>query len=761
MSDSVVASRSGSILGHPVKRTEDVRLITGAGLYADDVKPAEDALYAAFVRSPHAHARINGINSTAAEALPGVVAVETSASLKLPARKGFDAISDQFNRSDLATDRVRFVGEPVAVVVATSRQAAADAAEQVEVDYEPLTAVVDAAAALEPGAELLFPEVGSNQCFQSGIGDDGTALDGAEVTVKLTFNNQRVAPAPMEPTAIVAQPNPETGGITVWTSSQGAHAIRNPLTASLGLSPEQVRVLSPDVGGGFGAKFGAYPEQVVVAALAQRLGRQVRYAESRTENLTNMHHGRAQFQELELGAKRDGKIVGIRVGITQDSGAYPQISAFLPTLTGMMMCGVYQVPHVAMKSRSAVTNTTPVSAYRGAGRPEAAALLERAMDLLAQEVGVDPAEVRRRNFIDPSAFPLKTVSGADYDSGEYAAALDKALETVDYAKVRAEQASRRASDDRRQLGVGISCYVEITGVGPIPEYGSVRVAADGAVTVYAGTGPSGQGHETTLAQVAAERLQVPMSQVSVIHSDTAIIRSGFGTVGSRSMQVGGSAVSEAALKVVEDARQLASEALEVDAADLEVAAGGLQVRGVPGKGMTWGELAQRAGDGGLQADVDFSQPGATFPFGVHVSVVEVDTETGDVRQLRHVAVDDCGRILNPLLVQGQQHGGIAQGVAQALYEEVVVDADGMPRTATFLDYGMPTANEMPVVDASNTETPTHMNPLGAKGIGESGTIGSGPAVHNAVLDALAPQGVRHIDMPLTPEKIWRALGAAG
>lgn len=754
---SRVEQVGASILGHPVKRTEDVRLITGAGLYADDVALAPDALHAVFVRSTLAHARVVSIDASAAEALPGVVAVHTAASLELGKRKGFPGIPDAFDRPELARDRVRFVGEPVAVVVAASRAAAEDAAGQVLVDYDALPAVVDPRAAQAPDAPILFEEAGTNVCHEAGAGDDDDPLAGAEVTVRLEFHNQRVAPAPMEPNALVAQPDPATCGLVVWASTQGTFAMRGVLSAALDLPPERVRVLSPDVGGGFGAKFGVYPEAVVVTALALRLDRQVRWVETRSENLVNMYHGRGQTQELELGARRDGTLVGLRLRILQDAGAYPQISAWLPNLTAMMMSGVYRLPKARWSAVSVVTNTTPLSAYRGAGRPEAAALIERAMDLLAAEIGLDPAELRRRNFLAPDAFPLTTVTGAAYDSGDYRAALDRALELTGYEDLRSEQARRRANGDRRVLGIGMSAYVEITGGGMPAEYGAVRVAGDGRVTVLAGTTPSGQGHETTLAQLAAERLQVPMSAVSVVHSDTAAVKWGFGTVGSRSMQMAGSAVDQACVELIEEARRLAAELLEVDPADLEVAGRGLRVRGVPTSAVGWADLAARAGDGGLRADVDFTQQGPTFPFGAHVAVIEVDLDTGSVRLRQHVAVDDCGTVLNPLLVKGQQHGGVAQGVAQALHEEVVIDADGTPRSASFLDYGIPTANELPQIVADGTRTPTPLNTLGVKGIGESGTIGAGPAVHNAVLDALAHLGVRHLDMPLTPEKVWRAV----
>jgi carbon-monoxide dehydrogenase large subunit len=450
----------------------------------------------------------------------------------------------------------------------------------------------------------------------------------------------------------------------------------------------------------------------------------------------------------------------MRVRVIADAGAYPGLGAWLPTFTGMMLSGVYRIPRIDYRADSVVTTTTPISAYRGAGRPEAATLIERAMDLLAAELEMDPVSVRRRNLIPPEAFPLKTAAGADYDSGEYAKALDRALEIAGYEELRREQALRRERGDVQLLGIGVSVYVEVTGGGAPVEFGSVGVRPDGTVLVLAGTSSHGQGHETTYAQLVAERLQVPMEQVEVVHSDTGRVPRGEGTVGSRSMQMGGAAIEVASREVIERGRSLASELLEADADDLEVGGGGIGVRGVPGSTVAWADLAARAGDEGLVAAVDFHQVGRTFPFGAHVAVVEVDRETGEARLVRHVAVDDCGTVLNPLLAQGQQHGGVAQGVAQALFEEVVYDADGNPRTASLLDYAAPTANELPFVETDRTVTPTHLNPLGVKGIGESGTIGSTPAVQSAVIDAIAHMGVRHLDMPLTPEKVWRAIADA-
>ena len=747
----------GSVLGNPVRRREDPRLVSGRGRYVDDV-PAAGGLVAVFVRSPLAHARIAGIDTGAAAALPGVAGVFTDRSLGLAPYKGFPGVPDPFVRSHLARDVVRYVGDPVAVVVAETGGQAADAAEAVLVDYEPLGAVTDLETAARDGV-LLFPDAGTNRCYQVTYGD-GAALDGAEEVITLRFVNQRLAPVPLEPNAVVAEPDGDTGGLRVWASSQSPFRVRDAIAAAAGLDPSLVRVIAPDVGGGFGAKAGFYPEQVVVGVLAARLGRPVRWAETRSENIVNMVQGRGQVQDLELGARADGTLTGLRVRLLADAGAYPGLGAWLPTFTGLMLSGVYAIPHIDYRADSIVTNTTPISAYRGAGRPEAASLIERAMDLLARRLAMDPVELRRRNLIPPDAFPLRTMAGADYDSGDYARSLDRALEVAGYERLRAEQAERRARGDRRLLGIGVSVYVEVTGGGSPVEFGSVEVRPDGRLLVLAGTSSHGQGHETTYAQLVADRFAVPMEQVEVVHSDTARVPRGEGTVGSRSMQMGGAAIELACREVLAQARRMAAEQLEADAADLEVADGGIRVRGVPSSARSWADLVAGAGEERLLAAVDFKQVGRTFPFGAHVAVVEVDAETGEARLVRHVAVDDCGHVLNPLLAEGQQHGGIAQGVAQALFEEMVYDSDGNPRTASLLDYAFPTANELPRFETDRTVTPTHLNALGVKGIGESGTIGSTPAVHNAVLDALGHLGVDHLDMPLTPEKVWQAIRRA-
>lgn len=748
----------GSVLGHPVRRREDPRLITGAGKFVDDVEVGPDHLFACFVRATMAHARIISIDLKEASKALGVSGAFAADSFGLAPRKSHFGLPDAFDRPPLATGVVRFVGEPVAVVVAESRAEAVDAADLVSVEYEPLIPVVDAIHALRPEAPVIFPKARTNVCHHIELGlPDEDALEGAEVRLALEFHNQRVAAVPMEPNGVVAVPAHDGTELTVWASCQSTIAVRDSIAASLGMAPERIRVVAPDVGGGFGAKMSLYPEQVVVAALALRTNRPVRWAETRSENLVNMVHGRAQIQWLELAATNDGHIIGLSVNAVQDAGAYPAIGAWLPTLTGTMLSGVYRIPHIRFVCDSVVTNTTPVASYRGAGRPEAAALLERAMDILAARVGVDPVEIRRRNYLHPTEFPLVTVVGGHYDSGDYGAALDRLLEMAGYENLRKRQQRRRNADDPILLGIGLSSYVEMTGGGGPREYGGIRIFPDGRVKVAAGTVANGQGHETTYAQLVSALLNVPMQAIEVIQADTMQVPYGYGTVGSRSMQMGGVAVHMATLKVIQQGREALSEQLEVDPADIEVVPGGLQVRGTPGSRVGWAQVAEAVGVDGLKAETDFDLPGRTYPFGAHLAVVEVDSETGQVRLIRHVAVDDCGRILNPRLVEGQQHGGIAQGVAQALFEEVIYDGQGTPQSASLLDYIVPTANELPILEAGRTITPTPLNPLGVKGIGESGTIGAGPAVHNAVLDALAPYGIIHLDMPLTPEKVWTSI----
>jgi carbon-monoxide dehydrogenase large subunit len=759
---------SGSILGNPVRRTEDPRILRGEAGYFDDLE-VEGLLHAVFVRSTMAHARIESIDTSEAAAMPGVVGVYGAEDLGLEPHQGFAMVPAALARPHLARDVVRFVGDMVAVVVGETRAQAADAAEAVIVDYEPLPAVIDPEAALADGAPILFPEHGSNLAIEFNFGEDPAILDDADVVVQGRFVNQRLAPVPMEPNGILVQLDGEDG-LTVHVPSQNPHSVRDSLAGAVGLDEERVRVIAPAVGGGFGAKAGMYPEFAVVATAARNLGRPLKWAETRSESMTAMTHGRAQIQYIELGLKRDGTFTALRGRIVCDGGAYPGIGAFLPYLTRSMGQGVYRIPKVEINARSAVTNTTPTDAYRGAGRPEAAALLERVVNMAAAELGRDPVDLRKQNFLRPDEFPLTTVTGASYDVGEYAKALDEACRVAGYDQLRREQAQRRERGDTKQLGVGVSVYVEVTAGGLFQEFGAVEVHTDGTVTATVGTSAHGQGHETAFKMIVAELLGVPMDAVRVVQSDTALVPRGMGTMGSRSLQIAGSALHKTSELVVEKGKRLAAHLLEADVADVVLHDNGrLGVAGVPATALSWAELALAAGDSakrppdldeGLRAELDFNQGEATYPFGAHIAVVEVDTETGRVELLRHVAVDDCGRVLNPLLVAGQQHGGIAQGIAQALYEGVAYDEDGNPQTANLMDYAMPSAAELPSFEASNTETPTPLNPLGAKGIGESGTIGSTPAAQNAVVDALSIYGIRHLDMPLTSERVWQAIRTA-
>ena len=757
-------ARSGSILGNAVRRKEDPGVLRGETQYFDDLA-FETMAHVVFVRSTFAHARLGAVDTSEAVTMPGVVGVYTADNLELPDQQGFAMLPPVFNRPPLARGTVRFVGDVIAAVVAETRAQAVDAAEMVIVDYDPLPVVIDPEAALSEDATVVFPEHGSNLAFEMNFGADPTVFEGADVVVSEVFYNQRLAGVPMEGNGTVAVPGPD-GTLTAWVPTQAPNGLQAPMAEALGLDTAAVRIVAPAVGGGFGPKAGAYVEHLITAKAALTLGRPVKWTETRSENMVSMVHGRAQVQHVELGLKRDGTIVGLRGTALADAGGYPAIGAFLPFFTRTMAQGVYRIPKIEFTVRSVVTNTTPTGAYRGAGRPEAASMLERIIDIAAVELDIDPAEIRRRNFLQPGDFPLTTVTGANYDNGEYENALDAALAASDYAGLRADQKARRDRGDVKQLGIGISSYVEITAPGLFVEYGAVEVHDDGTVTAKVGTSAHGQGHETAFAMIVSEVLGVPMDKVTLVQSDTAVIPRGQGTMGSRSLQTAGTAVFQASEVVLEKARTLAAHLLEASPDDIVVSDDGLEVTGVPASRRSWAELAAAANDparrpegmeAGLAHELDFNQGESSFPFGTHIAVVEVDTETGRVELLRHIAVDDCGRILNPLLVAGQQHGGIAQGAAQALFEHVQYDVDGQPVTANLVDYAMPSAAELPSFECSNTETPTPLNPLGAKGIGESGTIGSTPAVQNAVVDALSTFGVRHLDMPATAERVWQAL----
>jgi aerobic carbon-monoxide dehydrogenase large subunit len=752
-----------SILGNRVLRKEDPTFLTVGGTYVDDLQDERlaGAVHLTFVRSTMAHARILSIDVEEATKAPGVVAVFTAADLGMEAAPGMMLLNQEIKRSPLASDRVRFVGEPVAVVVTEERYQGEDAAELVFVDYDPLPAVVDPEDAAND--ELILHEAaGTNTVFAMESPPDPATFEGCEVVVTGRFVNQRVAIAPLESRAAAAAWG-DDGRLTYWASTQGPQGFRDALQGVLGLEPGAVHVISPDVGGGFGAKTGASAEEQVVAWLARQLQRPVRWVETRTENMLAMGHGRGQVQRVTIGGRRDGTVEAYRLEVIQDSGAYAGMGAMLPFLTRIMAPGVYTIPKIEFSSKSVVTNTAPTVAYRGAGRPEASAAVERAMDLFAAEIGIDPAEVRRRNLIPADQFPYTTAMDTVYDCGDYERALDLALEAADYQGLRAEQRQRRESGDPVQLGVGVAVYVEVTG-GPYAgnETAKVEVLPDGSAVVYTGTSPHGQGHVTAWSMLASEQLGIPIDRIEVIHGDTDLVPVGQGTMGSRSLQLGGSAVHQAAGELVDLARQRAADLLEANPDDvvLDKVDGRFHVAGTPAVAKTWADVVS-AGDGGaLSVDSVFQASAATFPFGCHVAVVEVDTETGKVTLRRIVTVDDAGTILNPLIVEGQRHGGIAQGVAQALCEEMVYDDDGNPLTSNLADFTFISACELPSFDLVPMETPTPINPLGAKGIGESGTIGATPAVQSAVVDALAHLGIRHVDMPATPERVWQAIQQA-
>jgi carbon-monoxide dehydrogenase large subunit len=752
---------AGSLVGVPVRRVEDPTLLRGQGTYIDNL-PIEGALHLAFVRSPAAHAEIRSIDMTDARGMPGVVAVYSADDLDFPDHSGMMQLHPAAIRHALAKGKVRYVGDTVVAVVAETKAQAVDAAEAVIVDYDMLPAVADMESAMAPDSARQFDAMSSNIVMGAREPDGYDALAGADVIVRGRFENQRLAVVPMEGAAIAVIPGDDGDGhqLTVYLGCQMPHMNRGGLAAGFGLEPESVRLIAPHVGGSFGAKHWA-PEDIVAVKVALELGRPVKWIETRSENMISMPHGRGQVQYLEMGLRNDGTIVGLRCRIIGDAGAYAGFGgmlAFGPTR--MMSQGVYRIPEIAYDVAVVLTNLAPMGAYRGAGRPEAAAMLERILDMAAVELGIDPVVIRRRNFLGPDEFPYTTVTGVTYDVGDYDAALTEALRIAGYDDLRAEQAARRERSDTVQLGIGISAYVEITAGGSGSEYSEVEVHADGTATVKAGTSAHGQGHATAYSQLVSGELGIPIESIEFIQSDTALVPRGGGTGGSRSLQLGGSAALGASRAVLEQARSLAAELLEAAPEDIVLSAeGAFGVAGVPSKSFTWAEVATASEAKGvpLAAEHDFVQAGASFPFGAHVSVVEVDTETGRVVPIRHIAVDDCGRILNPMLVDGQVHGGLASGIAQALWEEMVYDEDGNPLTSTLAEYGIPSAAEFPPFEVAHTQTPSPLNPLGAKGIGESATVGSTPAVQNAVVDALSHLGVRHLDMPLSSERVWRAI----
>ena len=759
-----------SILGTRVLRTEDPGFLSTGGVYAEDVQDERlaGAVHVHFVRSTVAHAKISSIDTSAALAADGVVAVYTGADLAAagidPAKPMMPNMNQAMLAPVLATGTVRFVGEPVAAVVTEEFYQGEDAIELVDVDYEVLPAVVTFDDALSGAKGYLFPDAGTNVVctFGNKDGANPDLFEGCEVVVTETIQNTRVAPAPMESRAAAAVWG-EDGRLTAWIPNQGAQGTKMSVVGGLGLNRDDVRIITPDVGGAFGAKFGADAEHLVTCWVAKQLGRPARWSETRNENLLVMPHGRAQQQTITIGGTRDGTVLAYRIEIVQDCGAYPKAGAFLPSLTILMAPGPYNIPRAEAWSVSVVTNTTPVGAYRGAGRPEAAAAVDRAIDLFADAAGVDPAEVRRQNLLPKFTEPHKTAFGAVYDSGDYVVALEKALAAADYKGLLAEQARRRSAGDTLQLGIGLSSYVEITGpggeAGGPNENSTVEVHPDGTATILTGTSPHGQGHQTVWAMLASQELGIPIEKITVKWGDTDLVPRGGGTGGSRSLQLGGAAVQQASRELLDVARERAAATLEASPADLvfDVDASAFSVKGDPDISVPLSSLAESER---LFVHTVFTAPGPTFPFGTHVAVVEVDTETGKVYLRRVVTVDDAGTVINPLLAEGQRHGGIAQGAAQAFLEEVVYDEDGNPLTATFADYPFLSATEVPSFELVDMETPTSYNPLGAKGIGEAGSIGATPAVQNAVIDAVSHLGVRHIDMPTSPQRVWRAINAA-
>jgi aerobic carbon-monoxide dehydrogenase large subunit len=762
---TITTSNPGSILGHSVKRIEDPRFLTTGATYVDDVVDPllAGAGYAHYVRSTIAHGRIASIDVSEARQAPGVLAVFTGQDLLDAGISSFPfdfpVFPKEMKRQFLAADVVRYVGEAVAVIITDERGQGPDAAERIVVDYEQFPVVVDSLAAISDEV-VLFPELGSNVSLTvpvSATEGFDEALAGCDVVVRTRILNSKIAGAPIEPRSAAAAWD-ANGRLHHWVSCQGSHPYRGFVARALNIDETNIRVITPDVGGGFGVKAMPYPEDVLLGWLAKQVGRPVRWFSNRTDDMQNLAPGRAQVQDIELGGDRTGKIKAYRLKVVQDSGAYPRYGAYLPNMTKMMQPGVYDIAHVSFESVSVLTNTTPVGPFRGAGRPEASAAIERAVDMFAQQIGMDPAEVRRRNVIAEFHQPIRSSAGTPYDSGAYEEMLDRALDAAGYQALRAEQRARRERNDAKLLGIGISTYVEVTAGGAQQEFASVEVLPNGKVRALTGSTPYGTGHETSWAMLIADRLGISMDDIEILHGDTDVVPRGGLTGGSRSLQVAGSAIVGAAALVADRAREVAAELLEAAVEDitLDTGTGTFHVAGAPSISKSWVDVVAAAHTP-MAAEYDFTSKGATFPSGAHVSVVEVDADTGKVTLLRHIACDDAGRILNPMLVAGQVHGGVAQGAAQAFLEEMVYDQDGNPLTSNFSDYAVISAVEMPSIERVALETVSPMNDLGAKGIGESGTIGATPAVHNALIDAVAHLGVTHIDMPVTSEKLWRAM----
>ncbi len=765
------------LLGERMKRKEDPRLIQGRGHYVDDLK-LDGMLHMAFTRSIHAHARILGINDAAARALPGVVDVLTGKDLKgklglVPCAVGMEGLKIP-EHPCLADDKVRYVGEPVAAVVARDRYLVRDAAEKIEVDYEPLPAVTNPEKALDKNSPRVHEKFPDNVAFVAKLeGGNWKAAesDKSLKVIKQRLINQRLAPAAMETRGVIASYSPGEDTLTVWSSTQIPHLLKTQLALMTGMDEARCRVIAPEVGGAFGSKLNVYGEEGVACFASKRWGKPVKWIEGRRENMVATIHGRDQINDLEVYVQPDGKVVGLKCRVLADLGAYHQLlTPAIPTLTAMMILGCYNIPNVFVETKGVFTNKMATDAYRGAGRPEATYIIERAMDLVAYELQMDPVDVRLKNFPSPQEFPLTLPTGVTYDTANYQKTLKKALALSGYAKLRKTQ--ERLRKKGKYLGVGLSTYVEICAMGPssrMPaggwEYGTVRVEPTGKVTVLSGTSPHGQGEETTFAQIVAEGLGVPFDDVTVYHGDTSVVPLGIGTFGSRTTAVGGTAVYGANERLKKKMARIAAHKLGVKPGELVFRDKKIETEDGK-KSLAFGDVVGEAYfarqlppgiEPGLTEQYVFEPPNYTFPFGAHVAVTEVDEETGEVRLVNYYAVDDCGRILNPLLVDGQVHGGLAQGIGQALWEDLVYDENGQLLTGTLMDYTVPKAHFFPWFETANTETKTPVNPLGVKGVGEAGTIASTPAVVNAVVDALRPFGVRHVDMPLKPEKIWRIM----
>jgi carbon-monoxide dehydrogenase large subunit len=770
---ATTVTKPETLFGKRVRRQEDPRLITGTATYLDDLK-MPGMHHACIVRSPHGAAKIKRLSTAAAAKMPGVAAVFTGADIKdlgpVPCAASLPGLRVPVHHL-LAQDRVYFQGHPVAVVVATGRYLARDAADAVEVEYEPLAAVTDPEKAIAAGAPAVHPQWADNTAFtfhQEG-GDTEQAFRDAEVVIKQRITSQRLIPTAMEGRGVVAEWRAGEKSLTLYSSTQIPHMLRTAIAAIIGMPENLLRVITPEVGGGFGSKLNVYAEEALMAFIARKLNHPVKWVESRRENFTTTIHGRGHVDYFELAAKRDGTMLGMKLKLIQDLGAYHQLlTPAIPTLSVLMMPGLYRFKNISADIVGVFTNCVPTDAYRGAGRPEATHGIERMVDLLALELKMDPAELRMKNFVHNDEFPFPTATGLAYDSGDYAKPLRKAMAQVDYTALRQEQEQARKAG--KLMGIGLSTYGEICAMGPsiaLPaggwESATVKIEPTGKVTVLTGASPHGQGEETTFAQIVADELGVAMNDVLVVHGDTATVQYGIGTFGSRGTAVGGSALYCALQTLKEKLKKFGAMLLKSDNVSL---VGGSCVDEKSGKSVSFAEMAVAAYHAkklppdtqpGLVATHFWEPPNFTFPFGAHIVVTDVDRDTGNISIRRYICIDDIGKIINPLIVDGQIHGGIAQGLGQALFEQAVYDDTGQLVSGELTDYALPKAHQMPWIESSHTETPSPVNPLGVKGVGEAGTIGCSPAVVNSVVDALAPLGVKHLDMPLTPEKVWKAI----